>query len=393
MMLGLLLARAGLEVVVLEKHGDFLRDFRGDTIHPSSLEVLHQLGLLEAFLALPHQEVSRFQVRSGDRTVTFADFAHLPTRCRFVAFVPQWDFLDFLAGHARAHPGFTLRMRTEATDLVQEGDTVVGVRARGPGGELEVHAGLVVACDGRDSLVRQRAQLPVKELGAPIDVLWFRLSRRPQDPEQVMGRVDAGRILIAINRGEHWQCGYVVKKGGAGEVEERGLQAFRADVAHLAPFLTERVEELRSWDDVPLLSVRVDRLTTWHRPGLLCIGDAAHAMSPVGGVGINLAIQDAVACANLLAAPLRRGRPSPRELGEVQARRELPTRITQSLQVLLQSRLLRPALERQTEMATPALLRLVDSVPALRRIPGRLIGMGIRPESVAPELGTVRPRT
>ncbi len=260
---------------------------------------------------------------------------YLPTRCRFVAFVPQWDFLDFLAGHARAHPGFSLRMRTEVTDLVQEDGTVVGVHARGPKGELEVRADLVVGCDGRDSLVRRRAGLKVEELGAPIDVLWFRVTRRPQDPEQVLGRFDTGRIVIAINRGEHWQCGYVVKKGGAEEIRERGLETFRSDVARLVPFVAERVGELRSWDDVPLLSVRVDRLTRWHRDGLLCIGDAAHAMSPVGGVGINLAIQDAVACANLLVGPLRRGRPTRSELGAVQARRELPTRITQRLQVVL----------------------------------------------------------
>jgi 2-polyprenyl-6-methoxyphenol hydroxylase-like FAD-dependent oxidoreductase len=386
MMLGLLLARAGLDVVVLEKHADFLRDFRGDTIHPSTLDILDELALLEGFLALPHQEVSRFQVQSGDRIVTFADFSHLPTRCRFVAFVPQWDFLDFLADHASSSPAFALRMRTEVVDLLQENGTVVGVRARGPEGELEVRADLVVGCDGRDSVVRRRAELPLEELGAPMDVLWFRISKQSEDPGQAMGRLDAGRIVIAIDRGEHWQCGYVVPKGGADEVKERGLAAFRADVGRLLPFLTERTSELRSWDEVPLLSVRIDRLTRWHRPGLLCIGDAAHAMSPVGGVGINLAVQDAVATANLLVEPLRNGPPVAADLARVQARRQLPTRITQSLQVLLQSGLLRPALERRSETTTPAVMRLVDRVPALRRIPGRLIGMGVRPEHMAPGL-------
>ncbi|MDQ3945661.1 MAG: FAD-dependent oxidoreductase [Actinomycetota bacterium] len=386
MMLGLLLARGGIDVVVLEKHGDFLRDFRGDTIHPSTLEVLAELGLLERFLALPHQEVAQFQAASGERTVTFADFRHLPTRCGFVAFIPQWDFLDFLAGEAKRSPAFSLRMETEAVGLVTDAGRVVGVRARAPEGELEVRADLVVACDGRNSVLRDQAGLPVKEVGAPIDVLWFRLSRRPDDPEAAMGRFDVGRVAVLINRGAHWQVGYVVPKDGAGALRERGLPAFRADIAAIVPFLADRVSELASWDDVPLLSVRVNRLTRWWTPGLLCIGDAAHAMSPVGGVGINLAIADAVAAANLLAGPLRSGRPGNADLARVQRRREFPTRVTQGLQVLLQNQVLDPLLQGRVGARTPAGLRLVDRVPVLRRIPGRLVGVGVRPEHVAPEL-------
>ncbi|HEY3240432.1 MAG TPA: FAD-dependent oxidoreductase [Acidimicrobiia bacterium] len=386
MMLGLLLARAGVDVVVLEKHGDFLRDFRGDTIHPSTLEVLAELGLLERFLALPHQEVAEFQAASGERTVTFADFRHLPTRCRFVAFMAQWDFLAFLAGEARRFPAFTLRMETEATGLVTDAGRVAGVRARSPDGDLEVRADLVVACDGRNSGLRRDAGLPVKEIGAPIDVLWFRLSRRPDDPEATMGRFDVGRVVVLINRGGHWQVGYVVPKDGAEALKERGLDAFRDDIAAVVPFLADRVPELASWDDVPLLSVRVNRLTRWWAPGLLCIGDAAHAMSPVGGVGINLAIADAVAAANLLAGPLRSGRPGNADLARVQRRREIPTRVTQGLQVLLQNQVLSPLLQGRVEAGTPAGLRLLDRVPVLRRIPGRLVGLGVRPEHVVPEL-------
>jgi 2-polyprenyl-6-methoxyphenol hydroxylase-like FAD-dependent oxidoreductase len=386
MMLGFLLARGGLDVVVLEKHADFLRDFRGDTIHPSTLEVLAELGLLERFLALPHQEVAEFQAGSGGRTVTFADFRHLPTRCRFVAFLPQWDFLDFLAGEARWSPAFDLRMETEATGLLSDAGRIVGVRARGPDGELEVRADLVVACDGRNSVLRREAGLPLRELGAPIDVLWFRLSRTADDPEATMGRFDVGRVVVLINRGEHWQVGYVVAKDGAEALRARGLPAFRADLAAIVPFLADRVSELATWDDVPLLSVRVNRLTRWWAPGLLCIGDAAHAMSPVGGVGINLAIADAVAAANLLVGPLRSGRPSNDDLARVQRRRELATRLTQALQVQLQNRVLGPMLQGQVESGTPAGLRLLDRFPPLRRLPGRLVGLGLRPEHVVPEL-------
>jgi 2-polyprenyl-6-methoxyphenol hydroxylase-like FAD-dependent oxidoreductase len=382
MMLGLLLARAGVEVLVLEKHADFLRDFRGDTIHPSTLEVMHELGLQDGLLALPHQEVRELPLVTGNETVTIADFSRLPTRCKFIAFLPQWDFLDFLAKEASAYPTFALRMQTEVTDLVEEDGRVVGLRARAPEGELEVLADLVVACDGRNSVVRERAELAVRELGAPIDVLWFRISRRPGDPGQAMGRVDVGRIFVLVLRPEHWQCGYVVPKDGADLVRRRGLEGFRRDIAEVAPFLADRVDEVRSWDDVPLLSVRVDRLERWYRPGLLCIGDAAHAMSPVGGVGINLAIADAVAAANLLAAPLREGRLGVDHLRAIQRRRELPTRVTQRLQVLVQDRVLSPLIRRRTGVGLPWVARLIRRLPVLRHVTARLVGLGIRPEHV-----------
>jgi 2-polyprenyl-6-methoxyphenol hydroxylase-like FAD-dependent oxidoreductase len=382
MTLGLLLARAGTDVVVLEKHADFLRDFRGDTIHPSTLQVMHELGMLERFLRLPHQEVARLGVAIGDEVLPVADFTHLPTRCRFLAFMPQWDFLDFLAAEGRSHPGFGLRMRAEVTELIAAGDRVAGVRATTPDGALDVRADLVVAADGRSSRVRELAGLPVDELGAPMDVLWFRLSRRPGDGAHTMGRLAAGRMLALIDRGEHWQCGYIIPKGALDDIRARGLDAFRAEVATLAPFAADRMSEIASWDDVKLLTVVVDRVRRWHRPGLLCIGDAAHAMSPIGGVGINLAIQDAVAAANRLAAPLRAGRVTSDDLRAVQQRRDFPTRVTQRLQLLAQERIVRPLLARTERLRPPAVLRLLARFPALQRIPGRLIGLGIRPEHV-----------
>jgi 2-polyprenyl-6-methoxyphenol hydroxylase-like FAD-dependent oxidoreductase len=384
MMLGLLLGRAGVSVLVLEKHGDFLRDFRGDTIHPSTLELMHELGLLDELLQLPHQEVTRLTAQFGDFPVTVADFAHLPTRCRFIAMMPQWDFLDFLARHARRHPTFRLEMRAEATGLVEEAGRVTGLRAVTEGGPLEVRADLVVAADGRSSVLRERAGLRVQDLGAPMDVLWFRLFRRPEDPASTMGRFDIGRIFVLINRGEHWQCGFVIPKGSADEVRRRGLEAFRAEVARLAPFAADRVGDIRAWEDVKLLTVKVDRLARWYRPGLLCIGDAAHAMSPVGGVGINLAIQDAVAAANLLAEPLRTGRLATGALRRVQRRREWPTRATQALQILVQRRVITRALQGGAARLTPPLaLRLLARSPLLQRLPARLVGLGLRPEHVS----------
>jgi 2-polyprenyl-6-methoxyphenol hydroxylase-like FAD-dependent oxidoreductase len=327
MMLGLLLARAGVEVLVLEKHADFLRDFRGDTIHPSTLEILHELGLLEDFLKLPHQEVRELTVQIGDVVVPIADFSHLPTRCKFIAFLPQWDFLNFLVERAARYPSFGLRMRAEVVGLLEEDGRVVGVEVDTPKGRLEVRARLVVAADGRHSVVREKANLPIEELGAPMDVLWFRISRRPEDPATGLGRFQVGRLFVILNRGDYWQCGFIITKGTFDEVRRAGLPAFRDSVAALVPFAADRVTDIRSWDDVKLLTVLVDRLTTWYRTGLLCLGDAAHAMSPVGGVGINLAIQDAVAAANLLAQPLRRGsvtdadpeQPRPNARGSVRA--------------------------------------------------------------------------
>jgi 2-polyprenyl-6-methoxyphenol hydroxylase-like FAD-dependent oxidoreductase len=381
-MLGLLLARAGVEVLVLEKHADFLRDFRGDTIHPSTLEVMHELGLLEDLLKLPHQKAPRLNAQVGDLTLTVADFTRLPTRCGFIAFMPQWDFLNFLAGRGARYPTFTLRMRAEVTGLIEEEGCVVGLQATTPEGPLEVRASLVVGADGRHSVVRARAGLKVDEFGAPMDVLWFRLSRRVDDPEDPMGRFVMGQIFIMLNRGEHWQCGFVIPKGSLEQLEERGLPAFRESVAQLAPFVADRVGELGAWDTIKLLTVRVDRLPQWYRPGLLCIGDAAHAMSPIGGVGINLAIQDAVAAANLLAEPLRVGRLTTEDLRRVQRRREWPTRITQRLQVIVQNRVIRRVLSGADMVTPPLLVRLLANFPFLRRIPARLIGIGFRPEHV-----------
>jgi 2-polyprenyl-6-methoxyphenol hydroxylase-like FAD-dependent oxidoreductase len=382
MMLGFLLARAGVSVLVLEKHADFLRDFRGDTIHPSTLELMHELGMLERFLALPHQEVRQLKGQIGDVVSPIADFSHLRTHCRFLAIIPQWDFLDFLAREGARYPSFRLRMQAEVTGLREASGRVVGVRATTADGPLEVRADLIVGADGRSSIVRAQAGLPVEELGAPMDVLWFRLSRRPTDVADTMGRFDVGRIFVLINRGEHWQCGYVIPKGALERIQAAGLEAFRAEIASLSPVAADRVGEIRNWDDVKLLTVKVDRALRWSRPGLLCIGDAAHAMSPIGGVGINLAVQDAVAAANILATPLREDRLTNDDLRRVQQRRELPTRFIQRLQVLVQERVVRAVLRRSTRLRPPFTLRLLARFPLLQTIPGWLIGVGIRPEHV-----------
>src|SRR6266702_6156330 len=382
MMLGLLLARAGIEVVVLEKHADFLRDFRGDTLHPSTLELMHELGLLEELLKLPHQEITELKLWFGTTELTVGDFTHLPTHCRFIALMPQWDFLDFLAREARRCPTFGLRMQAEVTAAIEEAGRIVGVRADTPDGELEVRADLVVGADGRHSTVRQGAGLAVQELGAPLDVLWFRLPRFSGDPEETAIRFGSGQLLVLLNRGEYWQAGYGIAKGSMGELRAKGLPQLHRHIAELAPFVQDRVGELHDWDKIKLLTVRVDRLRHWYRPGLLCIGDAAHAMSPVGGVGINLAIQDAVAAANLLAAPLREGRVSAEDLARVQRRREWPTRVTQRVQVLVQNRIVRRVLQRRRPLRPPPAVRLLARFPRLRRLPGRLIGLGVRPEHV-----------
>ena len=382
MMLGLLLARAGVDVVVLEKHADFFRDFRGDTIHPSTLEVVHELGVLDEFLKRPHQEARVLAGNIGGFEFPLADFTHLPTHCKFLAFMPQWDFLDFVADQARKYLTFRLLMRAAVTDLLETGDRVIGLRATTPEGHLEVRADLTIGADGRHSTVRERAGLRVRDLGAPMDVLWMRLSRKPTDPDRPTGRFDRGRIFIMIYRGDYWQCGFVIAKGELENVRARGIEAFREDVAAVAPFVADRVHELRTWDDVKLLSVTVDRLVKWYRPGLLCIGDAAHAMSPVGGVGINLAIQDAVAAANILAEKLRTARVSTADLAKVQCRRTLPTQLTQWLQVQVQNRVITRALSSGQQPSAPLLLRLFQRLPALRRIPARLIGIGVRPEHV-----------
>lgn len=382
MMLGLLLARSGVSVLVLEKHADFLRDFRGDTLHPSTLEVMHELGVLARFLQLPHQKVPRINARFGELEFTVADFSYLPAQCRYVAFMPQWDFLNFLVEVGSWYPAFQVRMNAEVTDLIEEGGSVVGLRAKTPNGPLEVRSTLVVGADGRHSVVREKAGLSVEEFGAPMDVLWFRLSRRPHDPIDPMGRFDSGRIFIMLNRGDYWQCGFVIAKASLSEIQSQGLPAFRDSVARLAPFVADRVHELREWEPIKLLTVQVDRLRRWYRPGLLCIGDAAHAMSPVGGVGINLAIQDAVATANLLAGGLRENRLTIVDLHRVQARRAWPTNMTQRLQLMIQNRIIKRVLGSSVPLPPPLAFRLIARFPFLRRLPARLIGLGFRPEHV-----------
>jgi 2-polyprenyl-6-methoxyphenol hydroxylase-like FAD-dependent oxidoreductase len=382
MMLGFLLARAGVKVAVLEKHADFLRDFRGDTIHPSTLELTYELGLLDEFLKLPQSRVERLSGQVGATTITLADFSHLPTHCKFVALMPQWDFLDFLAARGRKYPSFDLHMETEATDLIEEGGRIAGLRAKSPAGELEIRADLVVGCDGRHSTLRERAGFHVEDIGAPMDILWFRVSRYAGDSAETFGHMEAGMMLVMLNRNDYWQCAYVIPKGGIDRVKAKGLEAFRDSIAFMSPFLRDRLQEIRSWDDVKLLTVAVDRLPRWHKPGLLLIGDAAHAMSPIGGVGINLAIQDAVAAANILTAPLREGRVTEALLDAVQRRRTLPMRVIQWLQVQIQNNVLRAVLGAQARPRPPWAARLFNWFPVLRRIPARIIGMGVRPEHV-----------
>jgi 2-polyprenyl-6-methoxyphenol hydroxylase-like FAD-dependent oxidoreductase len=388
MMLGVLLARAGISVVVLEKHADFLRDFRGDTVHPSTMEVIHELGVLDEFLARPHSELREARGVVGDERVTLADFSHLPVHAPFIAMVPQWHFLDFLAEHGRRYPTFTLMMQAEVFELVERDARVVGVRAQTPHGPMQIDANLIVGADGRTSTVRSLARMRVDDIGAPIDVLWMRLSKHPEDSaEAALGNIRNGHIFVMLDRGDYWQCAFVIPKGGYDDLRRAGLDAFRAQIVGIVPWLGNRVREITSWSEVKLLTVKVDRLPQWHRPGLLCIGDAAHAMSPVGGVGINLAIQDAVAAANILWAPLKRGVPSARDLQAVQRRRELPTRLTQRLQVLIQNQVLFKTIKGGVPSKVPRLVRLLDTFPVLRRIPARIVGLGFRPEHVhSPDL-------
>jgi 2-polyprenyl-6-methoxyphenol hydroxylase-like FAD-dependent oxidoreductase len=383
MVLGFLLARASVDVVILEKHADFLRDFRGDTIHPSTLELMYELGILEDFLRRPHQEFPTIGGQIGDFAVTIADFSHLPLHCKFVGLMPQWDFLNFISEKAKAYPQFHLRMESEVTDLIEEGGCITGVRANTPEGPLEVRAELTVGADGRRSIVREKAKLEVIDLGAPIDVLWMRFSRHPTDPNQTLGRFRNGIILVMLNRDDYWQCAFVIAKGAFDEIKQKGLPAFREDVTKVAPFLSDRVQELKDWKDISLLTVAVDHLKKWSRAGLLCIGDAAHAMSPIGGVGINLAIQDAVAAANILAAPLLQGAVSEAQLNKVQKRREFPARMIQRGQVFAHEHFINPALAHKAPLRRlPVPLWLLQKFPVLRRIPARLIGMGFRPEHI-----------
>jgi 2-polyprenyl-6-methoxyphenol hydroxylase-like FAD-dependent oxidoreductase len=382
MMLGFLLARSGVKVVVLEKHGDFLRDFRGDTVHPSTLNVMDELGLLDEFLKLPHQKISRFSAQFGEERVRIADLSHLPVRAPFIAMMPQWDFLDFLAAHGKRYPAFTVLMRAEATGLIEEGGRVVGVRAAIAGEASEIRADLVVGCDGRHSTVREIAGFTPTVLGAPMDVLWFRLSHRTGDTAETMGRFDRGSILVMLDRGDYWQCAYVIAKGSAETVKAAGIAKFRERIVKLMPFLADRVNELASVDDLKLLTVGVDRLEKWWKPGLLCIGDAAHTMSPLGGVGVNIAVQDAVAAANILAAPLKEGRLRDADLQAVQDRRQWPVRATQAVQVFMQNRMIAPTLAGTRPLRPPWPVRLLDAVPFLQRIPARVLAMGVQPEHV-----------
>ena len=380
-MLGYLLARSGVQVTVLEKHADFFRDFRGDTVHPSTLEVIYELGLLDEFLRVPHQELRSVTGVFGGYSFRAADFSHLPTHCKFVALMPQWDFLDFLAKQARKYPEFELRMQHEAVGLISDSGKIRGVAVNTPNGPTELSADLVIGCDGRHSTIRQAAHLEVLEQGVPIDVLWFRVSRQPDDPEQLMGNINYGRALVLINRSKYFQAGLLIRKGSFEQMKVRGLEAFREIVREIAPYLGDRVEELKDWDQIKLLSVQINRLRRWYRPGLLCIGDAAHAMSPAGGVGINLAIQDAVATANLLAGPLRESRVTESALAMVQRRREFPTVVTQQTQVFAHS-LLERVFENPGPAKAPWQLKAVFAIPGLPRLTARCIGMGVRPEHV-----------
>jgi 2-polyprenyl-6-methoxyphenol hydroxylase-like FAD-dependent oxidoreductase len=382
MMLGFLLARAGVPVVVLEKHADFFRDFRGDTVHPSTLELIYELGFIDEFLKLPHQKVETLSGQVGAEHLTMVDFRHVPTHCKFIALMPQWDFLNFLAGHGRHYGTFNLRMNAEATDLIEEESRVVGLRASTPEGALVIRAALVVGCDGRHSTLRAKAGLESDDYGAPMDVLWFRMPRRGADSTDTFGHIEAGKLMVMLDRGDYWQCAYVIRKGGIERVKSEGLEAFRKRVVEMSPFLADRVAELKSWDDVKLLSVTVNRLRKWWRPGLLCIGDAAHAMSPIGGVGINIAVQDAVAAANQLARPLLSGKVTDQDLQAIQERRSPPVRFTQWLQLTIQRRIISRVLKGTRQPKPPLFFKLFGIFPVLRRIPARLIGVGIRPEHV-----------
>jgi 2-polyprenyl-6-methoxyphenol hydroxylase-like FAD-dependent oxidoreductase len=379
-MLGYLLGRAGIEILVLEKHADFLRDFRGDTVHPSTLETMHELGLLEEFLKRPHQEVSQVRARIGGEPVLLGKMSYLRTKCRFMALMPQWDFLHFLAEQGRRYPTFNLRMNSEVTGVLEENGGIVGIRGNTPTGPLEVRADLVVGADGRNSVVRDCSGLSVENVGASMDALQVRLSKHPDDPKLFI-HSDRGKTLVTVDRGDYWHCGFAVPKGTAERMRARGIEDFRASIVEVAPFLRDRVTELRDWSDVKLLTVRADRLRKWYRPGLLCIGDAAHAMSPVGGVGINLAIQDAVAAANVLAEPLRKGAVSADHLAKIQRRRSFPTRLTQRMQAIIQKQVWR-GLDKPQPARPPWPLRLLERTTLPCRMRTRFISVGFRPEHV-----------
>jgi 2-polyprenyl-6-methoxyphenol hydroxylase-like FAD-dependent oxidoreductase len=383
MMLGYLLGRAGIDVVVLEKHADFFRDFRGDTVHPSTLQVMDELGLIEGFLKLPHQQLQKMDGKFGDTSIRIADLSRLNVKYPFIAFMPQWDFLNFLRESGKQFPSLKVMMNADATDLIWSGGTVAGVKVDTPEGAIEIRADLTIGCDGRHSIVRERANLELVEIGAPMDVLWFRAGKRPNENESVFARVETGKMMVTFDRGDYWQCAYVIAKGQYDAIKARGLTPFLDDVTRMAPILKPGVADVKSWDDVKLLTVAIDRLKRWTRPGLLCIGDAAHAMSPVGGVGVNLAVQDAVATANLLAAQLAAGCPAETELDAVRRRREFPVRMTQAMQVVVQNNIISVALKPGARpLRAPLFVRVVNAVPWLQGIMARFVGLGVRPEHV-----------
>jgi len=383
MMLGYLLGRAGIETIVLEKHADFFRDFRGDTVHPSTLQIMHELGLIDDFLKLPHQQLQKMDGMFGGTKIRVADLSRVRANYPFIAFMPQWDFLDFLRARGQKFPQLKVMMKANATDLIWSGDSVTGVIADTPEGPVRIDAELTIGCDGRHSIVRERANLAVEEIGAPMDVLWFRAGRRSDENESLFARLEPGKMMVTFDRGDYWQCAYVIAKGQCAAVKARGLDAFRADVTSIAPILQQGMADVKTWDDVKLLTVTINRLIRWVRPGLLCIGDAAHAMSPVGGVGVNLAVQDAVATANLLAARLAKGCPSEHELDAVRRRREFPVRMTQAMQTVVQNRIISVALKPGDHaFKAPLFVRVINAVPWLQGITARLIAIGVRPEHV-----------
>ncbi len=381
-MFGFLLARAGLPVTVLEKHADFFRDFRGDTIHPSTLELLHELGLLEKFLEIRHSQVSGLSAIVGGSKFQMSDFSHLPTRAKFIALMPQWDFLNFLAGEAGRYPNFTLTMGWEATGLIERDGVTVGVQAKTPDGVVEIPADLTVGCDGRHAVSRVAGDLPLVDDGVPIDILWFRIARQSSDPENALGYVNYGRFVILINRNDYFQVGYLIAKGSFPAIQQQGLPAFRESLERIVPFLAGRTDEIDVWEKVKLLTIQVNHLERWCSPGLLCIGDAAHAMSPVGGIGINIALQDAVATANILADSLRAGGVTVYDLEHVQQYREGVVRNTQRVQIFAH-RILNRALHNPVPLTPPLFLRILTGVPGFQQITGRFIGMGLQPEHIA----------
>ena len=382
MMLGLLLARAGVEVIVLEKHADFLRDFRGDTVHPSTLTAISELGLLEDFLRQPHQKAFHITGYVGDAEIMMADFSKFKIPAPFIAMMPQWDFLNFLATHAKKYPNFKLMMQARIVGLIEENGVITGAKVETSEGQVQINSKLLIGADGRGSAVRDLAGLIVQDYGAPMDVLWFKISRQNTDTSDSTGRFLPGKIIALINREDYWQCGYVIPKGENEKVRLRGLDAFKKKIAEGVPFFANRVDELKDWDQIKLLIVKVDLLQKWYRPGLLCIGDAAHAMSPVGGVGINLAVQDAIAAGNILAEPLLAGNVTEEHLRAVQKRRTWPVKMTQRLQLAVQKNIIYNILQDDKPFPVPFAVKMLQRFPILRRIPAYFIGIGFRPEHV-----------